>query len=72
MLPIFQICVPPINPAIADKTVIASWIIFFHTLPLSATVQQFIKLESCPHRRYKRKRTSGVRKLNLPAKRPHS
>lgn len=72
MLPISQICVPPIKPAIADKTVIASWIIFFHTLPLSATVQQFKQVEIRPRRRYIRKRTSGVRKLNLPAKRAHS
>ena len=67
MLPIFQICVPPMNPAIADKTVIASWIIFFHTLLFTAMIQQFIKLESRPRHRYIRKQRLGVRKLNLPA-----
>lgn len=72
MLPISQICVPPMNPAIADSTVIASWIILFQTLPLRATARQFMKVEIRHHRRYKRKRMSGVRKLNLPAKRPHS
>lgn len=32
----YQNCVPPINPATADKTVIASWIIFFQTLGFNA------------------------------------
>ena len=72
MLPFSQICVPPINPAIADSTVIASWIIFFHTLLLTATERQIKQVEIRPLRRYIRKRTSGARKLNLPVKRAHS
>ena len=72
MLPIDYICVPPINPAIADKTVIANWIIFFQTLPLRATTYQFIKVETRPRRRYTRKRKLSVRKQNLPVQRPHS
>lgn len=66
MLPISQICVPPIKPATAESTVIASWIIFFHTLGLSATTYQRIKVEIRLLRRYTRKRTSDGRKQNLP------
>lgn len=71
MLPIFQICVPPMNPATADKTVIASWIIFFQTLVLSATIQQFNQVENRPLYRYKRTRRSNERILNLPEQRAH-
>lgn len=65
MLPISQICVPPINPAIADSTVIASWIIFFQTLLFIATVNQRFKVETRPHRRYTRKRMLSERTQNL-------
>lgn len=71
MLPISQICVPPMNPAMAESTVIASWIIFFHTLLLSAMTYQRIKVENRLPHRYIRKRRLSVRKLNLPEERAH-
>lgn len=46
MLPISQICVPPINPAIALSTVIASWITLFQTLGFNDMNYQFMKVES--------------------------
>lgn len=71
MLSGYQICVPPMNPATADKTVIASWIILFQTLVFNATTYQRIKVDFRPLHQSKRKRTSGVRKLNLPGVQAH-
>lgn len=72
MLPISQICVPPMNPAIADKTVIASWIIFFHTLLFIATTYQRFKVESRPRRRCRRRQKSNERKQSLPEEQARS
>ena len=71
MLPFSQICVPPINPAIADSTVIASWIIFFHTLLFIVTFQQFMKVEIRLPDFDKRKQKLGVRIQNLPEEPAH-
>lgn len=71
MLSFSQICVPPMNPAIAERTVIASWIIFFQTLLFIATVQQFKTTETHLHCRYTRKQMSGARIQNLPEERAH-
>ena len=49
------------NPAMADKTVIASWIILFQTLVLRATTYQRIKVEIRPRRHCRRKQRLSER-----------
>lgn len=66
MLPISQICVPPINPAIALSTVIASWIILFQTLVFNATIQQFSLVEIRPPGSDERKQKSNARIQSPP------